>query len=107
MQNVPKFLALTTARVGMATKAMGAFVKVKLADKCHDKTSLIFISCFFRFLIQTSMNVKREATVVTKMRTVPTFLAHITARAGLATQEMGVFVMVLLTIQTFISFFCK
>ena len=54
----------------------------------------IFISCFFRFLTQTSMNAKSEATIVTKMRTVPTFLAHITARAGLATQEMGAFVMV-------------
>ena len=32
--------------------------------------------------------------IVTKMRTVPTFLAHITARAGPATQEMGAFVMV-------------
>ena len=38
MQNVPKFLALTTARAGLATKAMGAFVKVKLADKCRDNT---------------------------------------------------------------------
>ena len=38
MQTVPKFLALTTAGVGKATKAMGAFVKVKLADKCHNKT---------------------------------------------------------------------
>ena len=49
---------------------------------------------FFRFLTQTSMNAKSEATIVTKMRTVPTFLAHITARAGLGTQEMGLFVMV-------------
>ena len=40
------------------------------------------------------MNAKSEATIVTKMRTVPTFLAHITARAGLATQEMGAFVKV-------------
>ena len=54
----------------------------------------MFISCFFRFLTQTSMNAKREAMIVTKMRTVPTFLAHITARASLATQEMGAFVMV-------------
>ena len=40
------------------------------------------------------MNAKSEATIVTKMRIVPTFLAHITARAGLATQEMGTFVKV-------------
>ena len=38
MLTVPKFLALTTARAGLATKGMGAFVKVKLADKCHNKT---------------------------------------------------------------------
>ena len=38
MPTVPTFLALTTARAGLATKAMGAFVKVKLADKCHNKT---------------------------------------------------------------------
>ena len=38
MPTVPKFLALTTARAGLATKAMGAFVKVKLVDKCHNKT---------------------------------------------------------------------
>ena len=37
MRTVPKFLALTTARAGLATQVMGAFVKVKLADKCHDK----------------------------------------------------------------------
>ena len=40
------------------------------------------------------MNAKREAMIVTKMRTVPTFLAHITARAGLATQAMEAFVKV-------------
>ena len=40
------------------------------------------------------MNAKREAMIVTKMRVVSTFLAHITARADLATQEMGAFVMV-------------
>ena len=95
MRTVPTFLAHITARAGLATEEMGAFVKVKLADKYHNKTYLfIFISCFFRFLTQTSMNAKSEATIVTKMRTVPTFLAHITARAGLATQEMGAFVMV-------------
>ena len=38
MRTVPKFLALTTAHAGMATKGMGAFVKVKRADKCHNKT---------------------------------------------------------------------
>ena len=37
MRTVPKFLALTTARAGLATKAMRAFVKVKIADKCHNK----------------------------------------------------------------------
>ena len=47
MRTVPTFLALTTARAGLATKAMGAFVKVKLADKCHDKTSFTFI--FFSY----------------------------------------------------------
>ena len=30
MPTVPTFLALTTARAGLATKAMGAFVKVKI-----------------------------------------------------------------------------
>ena len=30
MRAVPTFLALTTARAGLATKAMGAFVKVKI-----------------------------------------------------------------------------
>ena len=40
------------------------------------------------------MNAKREAMIVTKMPVVSTFLAHITARADLATQEMGAFVMV-------------
>ena len=30
MPTVPKFLALTTARAGLATKATGAFVKVKI-----------------------------------------------------------------------------
>ena len=34
---VPTFLVLTTAHAGMATKAVGAFVMVKLADKCRDK----------------------------------------------------------------------
>ena len=37
MRTVPTFLALTTGRAFMATKAVGAFVKVKLGDKCHDK----------------------------------------------------------------------
>ena len=37
MQTVPTFLALTTARAGMATKAVGAFVMVKRADKFRDK----------------------------------------------------------------------
>ena len=30
MLTVPKFLVLTTARAGLATQAMGAFVKVKI-----------------------------------------------------------------------------
>ena len=34
----------------------------------------MFISCFFRFLTQTSMNAKREAMIVTKMRIVQTQL---------------------------------
>ena len=38
------------------------------------------------------MNAKREAMIVTKIRIVQTKLAHITARAGLATQAMGAFV---------------
>ena len=38
MPTVPTFLALTIAHAGLATKAMGEFVKVKLADKCHSKT---------------------------------------------------------------------
>ena len=38
MPTVPTFLAPTTARAGLATQEMGAFVKVKLADKCHNKT---------------------------------------------------------------------
>ena len=63
MPTVPTFLALTTARAGLATKAMGAFVKVKLADKCYDKTEFAFISFFF--LIQTSTNAKREAMIAT------------------------------------------
>ena len=46
MRAVPTFLALTTARAGLATKEMGAFVKVKFADKCHDKTEFAFISSF-------------------------------------------------------------
>ena len=37
MRTVPTFLALTTARAGMATKAVGAFVMVNLADKCRDE----------------------------------------------------------------------
>ena len=52
------------------------------------------ISCFFRFLTQTSMNAKSEATIVTKMRIVQTQLALTTARAGLDTQAMGAFVKV-------------
>ena len=34
---VPTFLVLSTAYAGMATKAVGAFVIVKLADKCRDQ----------------------------------------------------------------------
>ena len=37
MRTVPTFLALTTERAFMATKAVGAFVIVKLADKCRDQ----------------------------------------------------------------------
>ena len=37
MRTVPTYLALTTGRAFMATKAVGTFVKVKLGDKCHDK----------------------------------------------------------------------
>ena len=48
MRTVPTFLALTTGRAFMATKAVGAFVKVKLGDKCHDKIQFIFVS-FFSF----------------------------------------------------------
>ena len=40
------------------------------------------------------MNARIKFISVTSMPTVPTFLAHITTRAGLATQEMGAFVMV-------------
>ena len=94
MRTVPTFLAHITAPAGLATQKMAAFVKVKLADECHNNTKFIFISCFFPFPTQTSMNAKGEAMIVTNVRTVPTFLAHITARAGLATQEMGAFVMV-------------
>ena len=48
MPTVPTFLALTTAHAGLATKAMGAFVKVRLADKCHNKTIYIHF-LFFLF----------------------------------------------------------
>ena len=34
---LPTFLVLSTAHAGTATKAVGAFVLVKLADKCRDK----------------------------------------------------------------------
>ena len=45
-------------------------------------------------LFSTSMNAKREAMIVTKMRIVQTQLVLTTARAGLATQAMGAFVKV-------------
>ena len=40
------------------------------------------------------MNARMEVMIVTLMPTVPTFLALTTALVGLATQEMGAFVMV-------------
>ena len=52
MRTVPTFLAHITARAGLATEEMGAFVKVKLADKYHNKTYLYSFLVFFVSLLR-------------------------------------------------------
>ena len=64
MRTVQPFLALTTGRAFMATKAVGAFVKVKLGINVMIRFNL-YSFLFFLFLIQTSMNAKREAMIAT------------------------------------------
>ena len=48
----------------MATKAVGAFVKVKLGINVMIRFNL-YSFLFFLFLIQTSMNANREAMIAT------------------------------------------